>query len=732
MKRDIEFLKVTHLRGPNMWTYRPILEALIDIHDLEDYPSNKIPGFYERLSSWLPSLIEHRCSYEERGGFLRRVKEGTWPGHILEHVTLELQNLAGMQTSFGKARGTSKPGVYKVVIRARQEEVSRAALQAARDLVMAAIEDKPFDVPGTIARLRDMVDSLCLGPSTANIVDAATDRNIPSSRLTDGNLVQLGYGARQRRIWTAETDCTSAIAETISRDKDLTKTLLESCGVPVPEGREVDSPEDAWDAAQDIGLPVVVKPIDGNHGRGVATNLRTREEIETAYRMADEEGSGVIVERFVEGSEHRLLIVGGKMAAATRGETAYVTGDGKSTITELIESQLNSDPRRGEEEDYPLTPIKLEREPVAMLELQRQGFNPDSVPPAGLEVLVIRHGNMAFDCTDQVHPEVAAMGSLAARIVGLDVAGIDLVCQDISKPLAEQRGAIVEVNAGPSLLMHLKPAEGKPRPVGKAIVDHLFASGEDGRIPVVGICGSKGKTAVARLAGHLINLTGQMTGVACSDGLFYDRRQVQKSDAANWTAGHRILLNRAAEVAVIENGTRGILTEGISYDRCQVGVVTNLDPAETHPDLWIENPEHLYNVMRTQIDVVLSTGVAVLNAADPKVAEMAELCDGEVIFFASDADNEVVLRHRAQGKRVVTFHDGNIVLAAGNEDAQLLATRNIPYLAAGQEPWRLDNLMAAVAAAWALGIGAELICAGIKTFAPDPAGPAAGKKRQKN
>jgi cyanophycin synthetase len=736
MTRDIEFLKITHLRGPNMWTYRPVLEALIDIHDLEDCPSNKIPGFYERLSSWLPSLIEHRCSYEERGGFLRRLKEGTWPGHILEHVTLELQNLAGMPGGFGKAREVSKRGVYKVVVRAWHEEVTRAALLAARELVLAAMEDRPYDVQATIADLRDKVDSYCLGPSTANIVDAADDRNIPAIRLTEGNLVQLGYGKRQRRIWTAETDQTSAIAESISRDKDLTKTLLSSCGVPVPEGQEVNSPEEAWEAAQDIGLPVVVKPSDGNHGRGVFIELTTREEIEAAYKVAVEEGSSVLVERCIPGAEHRLLVVGGKMVAANRGDMVWVTGDGKSTIRELIATQVNSDPRRGETEEHPLNTIRIDS--AATLEIKRQGFvDGDSVPPAGQEVLIQRNGNHAFDVTDLVHPDTAATAALAARIVGLDIAGIDLVAPDISKPLAEQGGAIVEVNAGPSLLMHIKPAEGKSRPVGRAIVDNLFPAGEEGRIPVVGICGSKGKTAVARLVGHLLNLTGQMTGVACSDGLFYDRRQVQKGDAANWTAGHRVLLNRAAEVAVIENGARSILTDGLAYDRCQVGVVTNLDPAEAHPDLWIETPEQIYNVMRSQVDVVLPYGTAVINAADPKVVEMAGLCDGGVIFFAPDGDNEVIGRHRAQGKRVVTVQNGEIVLAAGNDETRLRPVKDIPYLAAGQEPWRLANLLAAVGAAWALEMSPELIGAGLKTFAPDAAGQketdrAAGKKRKKN
>src|SRR5512135_2313606 len=298
----MEFLKILPLRGPNIWTYRPVMEVWLDIGILEDSPSNTIPGFYERLTAWLPTLIEHRCGIGERGGFLQRLREGTWPGHILEHVTLELQNLAGMQSGFGKARETGVRGVYKVVVRSRQEDVTRAALHEARDLILAAIHDQPYDVKAAVARLHDMVDRLCLGPSTASIVDAATDRNIPSIRLTEGNLVQLGYGARQRRIWTAESDQTSAIAEGISRDKDLSKSLLSACGVPVPEGRVVDSPADAWQAAESIGVPVVVKPIDANHGRGVSIDLSTQREIEEAFHLAEAEGSEVMVERFIRGN----------------------------------------------------------------------------------------------------------------------------------------------------------------------------------------------------------------------------------------------------------------------------------------------------------------------------------------------------------------------------------------------------------------------------------------------
>ena len=650
----MEFLKILPLRGPNIWTYRPVIEVWLDIGILEDSPSNTLPGFYERLTAWMPTLAEHRCGVGEPGGFLERLREGTWAGHILEHVTLELQNLAGMQTGFGKARSTGVRGVYKVVVRSRHEQVTIAALRAGRELLLAAINDKPFDVAATIDHLHKMVDSMCLGPSTACIVDAATARGIPSIRLTEGNLVQLGYGIRQHRIWTAETDQTSAIAEGISRDKDLTKSLLGACGVPVPEGRIVESPADAWEAAEEIGVPVVVKPSDANHGRGVSTELMTREEIEAAYHLADAEGSEVIVERFIRGNEHRLLVVGGKLAAAARGESLWVLGDGHATIRQLIDTQINTDPRRGSTENFPLNVLLLDKDAAVRLELERQGYSADSIPVQDKRVLIQRNGNVAFDVTDGVHPDVIATVALAARIVGLDIAGVDLVAQNISRPLAEQGGAIVEINAGPGLLMHLKPAEGKPRPVGKAIVDNLFEAGDSGRIPVVGISGTDGKSLAARIVAKLLHLRGDYVGLACADGLYFAQRLIDKRDCANWAAAQKVLLNRSVSAAVIENSCDTILGEGLGYDRCQVGIITNIDAPRHFGMFYMETVEQVCNVLRTQVDVVLDSGVAVLNADDLLVAQMAKHCDGEVMYFSQYAESELITAHLQQGGRAVS------------------------------------------------------------------------------
>src|SRR5574343_724423 len=465
-KEDIRLLRINYLRGPNMWTYRPVLEVWLDLGELEDHPSHLLPGFNDRLTAALPALIEHHCGVGERGGFLQRLEEGTWCGNILEHCVIGLLNLAGMPTGFGQTRSTSQRGVYRMVFRARDEQVARAALAEGHALIMASINDVAFDVPAAVARVRDKLDDCYLGPSTAAIVAAATDRRIPHIRLNDGNLVQLGHGARQRRIWTAETDMTSAIAESIAGDKDLTKTLLKSCGVPVPEGVAVASADEAWEAAQDMDGPVVIKPAERNHGRGVTLDLTEEADIRAAFELADKHGSEVLVERYIRGNEHRLLVVGGRVVAAARGESAWITGDGHSTVVQLIDSQINSDPRRGTTEAHPLNRLDISEDEVVLLDLQRQGLAADAVVPAGKRVLVQRNGNVAIDCTDELHPDVAFQVGLAVRAVGLDIAGVDLVCEDISQPLEAQGGAIVEVNAGPGRGVRDRRPLGGTRPVG--------------------------------------------------------------------------------------------------------------------------------------------------------------------------------------------------------------------------------------------------------------------------
>ena len=723
---DIRLLRTTYLRGPNVWTYRPVLEVWLDLGRLEDFPSNTIEGFTERLTGLLPALIEHHCGVGERGGFIQRLTEGTWAGHVMEHVVIELLNLAGMPTGFGQTRSTSQHGVYRMVFRARDEQVARAALAEGHRLLMAAINNDPFtaiDVQRAVDAVKAKVEDCYLGPSTAAIVGAATDRGIPHMRLNSGNLVQLGYGARQQRIWTAETDHTSAIAESIASDKELTKSLLASCGVPVPEGQVVESADEAWEAAESIGLPVAVKPSDANHGRGVSLELTTRDEVMRAFAVAEPEGSDVMVERFVRGYEHRLLVVGGQVVAAARGEVITVTGDGQSTVAALIDKQLNSDPRRGAEEEFPLDLIDLPTDAKLQLELQRQKLDGASVPEAGRVVTIQRNGNLGVDCTDQVHPEVAHAAVLAARIVGLDIAGIDMVAQDIGRPLAAQGGAIVEVNAGPGLLMHLKPAVGSPRPVGRAICDHLFpgdeADGTVGRIPVIGVAGSQGTSVLARLVAWLVGLGGHHTGLACRDGLFLERRRVDARDSAHWEAAHRLLVNRAVQAVVIENGAETILRDGLAYDRCEVGIVTDLDGAEALAEFDIRESDQMVKVLRTQVDVVLPEGTAVLNAADPRVAGLAPLCDGAVILYAVDPQTPALQAHQATGGKAVLVRQDRVVLANGSSESFLPGLGRLTVWRASHAGVTLDALLAAIAAGWALGIPLNLIGAGVEAFEAD-------------
>ena len=738
---ELKLLRINYLRGPNIWTYRPALEVWLDLGALENFPSNLLPGFNDRLLALLPALFEHHCGVGERGGFLQRLREGTWAGHVLEHVVIELLNLAGMPTGFGQTRSTSQRGVYRMVFRARDEQVARTALAEGHRLLMAAINDEPFnaaDVQAAVQRVRTQIDDCFLGPSTAAIVAAATDRSIPHIRLNDGNLVQLGYGASQRRIWTAETDLTSAIGEGIAHDKDLTKSLLACCGVPVPEGEIVGSAEAAWEAAQSIGLPVVVKPSDGNHGRGVSLDLNTQEEVQAAFRLAEPEGSEVIVERHVRGHEHRLLVVGGRVVAAARGDVATVTGDGVSSVSQLVDAQLNTDTRRGTGEDFPLGRINTANDGAIVLELQRQGLNPDAVPKAGRQVLVQRNGNVAIDCTDDVHPEVDHLVSLAARVVGLDIAGIDVVAEDISRPLGEQSGAIVEVNAGPGLLMHLKPAQGAPRPVGRAICDHLFVrptdpleqrgqggpgySGSDGRIPIVGIAGTDGTQHIARLVAWLLHLSGRYTGLACRDGLDLDQRCVETIDSTTWEAGQRLLINRAVQAAVLENGADTILRTGLAYDRCQVGVVTDLGGAAGLGEFDIFDGSDMFKVIRSQVDAVLPGGAAVLNAATTGTVDMKPLCDGEVIFYSTDPLAAALVAHCSGGGRAVLMRQNQIVLATGDTERFLPGLDKLSawFKRHARSSISESSLLAAVAAAWALDIPLNLIGAGIEAFESGP------------
>jgi len=713
---DLDIREIHLLRGPNIWANYPVLEAWVDLGSLKDASSEEIPGFNERLKSWLPGMIEHRCSVGERGGFFQRLDRGTYPAHILEHVTLELQTMAGHELGFGKARETCVEGLYKVIVRYLDEVVVQECLRSARELLLAAYSGGTFDVAAEVIRLQDVVDRNALGPSTKAIVDAAKERGIPWRRLQEGrSLIQLGQGVKQRRIWTAETDRTGAIAEYIAQNKELTRTFLKQAGVPVPEGRIVNDPDDAWDAAEDVGLPVVVKPTDANHGRGVFIDLNTREQVVEAFPQSLKEGTGVMVERFIPGVDHRLLVVGSDMVAASRGDPAIVVGDGESTVVQLIESQLNSDPRRGELETCPWDKIDTVKwDPVILTDLQNQGYQPDSVPHDGERVLVARFANWAIDITDEVHPSVREHVVTAAKVAGLDICGVDVVCADISKPLETQGGAIVEINASPGLLMHLKPAVGKVRPVGEAIINMLFPDG-NGRIPVIGITGTHGKTTTTRLLAHLLKAAGKFLGVCHSDGLQFGERHAESKQGDRLFGSQGVLLHPWTEVAICETSAESIILEGMGYDHCQIGVVLNV--GTDHLGLgYMETLEQMTKVKRCVVDVVLPGGTAVLNATDAHVAGMAEFSKGSVLFFSHDAENAVLTEHRKQGRNGVYVKHKAIYLAEGAAERCLIKLGDIGMPHTGHFAFQIDNILAAIGAAWAHGLGDEAMADGLRSF----------------
>ena len=611
-----------------------------------------------------------------------------------------------------------KEGVYKVAISYREEKLGLACLDKAFELLMAAVHDRPFDVDAEVEKLKEYAYDVCLGPSTKAIVDAAKARNIPWRRLNEGSLVQLGYGHLQRRICTAEADTTSAIAESIAQDKDLTRMLLKTIGVPTPEGQPVESAEEAWEVAQDIGLPVVIKPQYGNHGRGVATNLQSREQVEAAYRAAREEGSSIVCERHAPGDDYRILVIGGRMIAAARREPAHVIGDGQSTVQKLIDV-VNEDPRRSDGHSTVLSKIKIDA--VALGVLMEQGLTPDTIPPLGKKVLIRRNANLstggtAADVTDIVHPDVARQCVEAARVIGLDIAGVDVVAQDITQPLQGQRGVIVEINAGPGLRMHIEPSSGQGRPVGEAIIDMMFPEGNNGRVPIVSVTGVNGKTTTTRLVAHIVGCTGKKVGMTCTDGIYIHGRRIDSGDCSGPQSARSVLMNPAVDAAVLETARGGILREGLGFDFCDVGIVTNIGEGDHLGLSDIETLEQLAKVKRCVIEAVSKTGYGVLKANDPYTAEMAERCKGGVIFFAIDGNDPVLSEHRSKGGRAAFVRDNAIILAEGNTDFPLLSLERIPLTHNGRITFQVENVLAAAAACWGLGMPCEQIRLGLESF----------------
>ena len=713
----MEVSRIRALRGPNLWSRHTAIEAIITCSESER-TIGTIPGFEARLRERFPeiALLQPTVS-----------NDVVSMAHALEYAALGLQAQAGCPVTFSRTAQTVETGVYQVVVEYSEEEVGRLAFELAQQLCLAAVDDTPFDVAAALARLRELDEDVRLGPSTGSIVYAALARKIPYRRLTQGSMVQFGWGSKQRRIQAAETDRTSAVAEAIAQDKELTKKLLQAAGVPVPIGRPVEDAKDAWKAACEIGIEsgvaVVIKPQDGNQGKGVAVNLTTREQVEAAYEVAHKISDEVLVERYLPGQDYRLLVIGDKLIAAARREPPLVIGDGTHTVRQLVD-QVNSDPRRGVGHATSLTKIRFDD--IALARLAVDELTADSIPPKGMRVILRNNANLstggtATDVTDDVHPDFAARAVAAAQMVGLDIAGVDIVCNNVLRPLEEQGGGIVELNAAPGLRMHLQPSYGKGRAVGEAIIANMFAPGDDARIPLVAVAGTNGKTTTVRLIASILSNHGLRVGMTSTDGVYVENRRIDTGDCSGPKSARNVLFHPDVDAAVLETARGGVLREGLGFDRCDVAVVTNIGKGDHLGLSYISTVEDLSVVKRVIVqNVKPETGVAVLNAADPMVARMADSCPGQVTFFACDRNHPVMAMHRARGKRII-YLDGDAIVAAEGSFSERIAVNDIPVTAGGAIHFQIENAMAAIGTGWALGLPWEVIRQGLSSFINDAA-----------
>jgi len=706
----MEVSRIRALRGPNLWSHHTAVEAIVRCTP-EELSINALPDFETRLRALFPEIGPLQATGHDDAIPLARV---------FELATLALQAQAGCPVTFSRSTQTLEHGIFQVVVEYSEEDVGRLAIELAEQLCKAALENTSFDLPSALNQLRDLDEDLRLGPSTGSIVYAAVARNIPYRRLTSGSLVTFGWGSKQRKIQAAEMDGTSAIAEAIAQDKELTKKLLDAAGVPVPLGRTAVDIEDAWNVALEIGLPVVVKPKDGNQGKGVTVNVTTREQLEAGYLAAKEFRDDILVERYLPGNDFRLLVVGNKLVAAARRDPPQVVGDGTHSVRELVE-QVNKDPRRGSGHATSLTKIRFDD--IALASLAKQGYTADTVPNKGTRVVLRNNANLstggsATDVTDDVHPEVAARAVAAAQMIGLDICGVDVVCDSVLKPIEEQNGGVVEVNAAPGLRMHLSPSFGKGRAVGEAIVSAMFADGEDGRIPIIAVTGTNGKTTTVRLIAHLLTASGLRTGMTNTDGVYVEGRQIDSGDCSGPRSARNVLSHPDVDAAVFETARGGVLREGLAYDRCKVAVVTNIGTGDHLGLNYITTVEDLAVLKRVIVQNVADNGVAVLNAADPIVAGMASNCTGAVTFFASDSQLAVMAAHRVKGHRVVYIENNELVAVEGKL-IQRIPLSEIPITRNGTIGFQVENVMASVAAAWATSISWDAIRTGLKTFMND-------------
>jgi cyanophycin synthetase len=719
----MRILKIQTLRGPNYWSIRrhKLIVMRLDLENLAETPSNQIPGFYEGLVEALPSLEGHYCSPGCRGGFLMRVKEGTMMGHIVEHVALELQELAGMHVGFGRTRETATPGIFQVVIEYLNEEAGRYSARAAVRLCQSIVDRGRYpkaELEQDILDLQDLWRESSLGPSTEAIIKEAEKRGIPWTQLSARFLIQLGYGVNQKRIQATMTGNTGILGVELACDKEATKRILSASGAPVPKGTVINFFDDLEEAIEYVGgYPIVIKPSDGNHGRGITIDIRDWDEAEAAYESARLISRSIIVERYYPGRDHRVLVVDGKVVAVAERVPAHVVGDGRSTIAQLIE-ETNQDPNRGEGHDNILTKIELDRSSYQLLE--RQGLTLKSVPPKGTICYLratanLSTGGSAIDRTDEIHPENVWLAQRVVKIIGLDVAGLDIVTTDISRPLREVDGVIVEVNAAPGFRMHVAPSQGIPRNVAGAVIDMLFPHEQSSRIPILSITGTNGKTTTTRLLAHIYKQTGKVIGYTTTDGTYIGEYLVESGDNTGPQSAHVILEDPTVEVAVLETARGGILRSGVGFDMANVGVVLNV--AADHLGIGdIDTIEQLANLKSVVAEAVFPDGYAVLNADDHRVAAMAQKTKANVAYFTMNPDAELVRQHVQQGGVAAVYENGYLSIVKGDWTHRIERAENIPLTMGGRAGFMIANALAASLAAFVQDVTIEQIRAGLKTF----------------
>jgi cyanophycin synthetase len=724
----MKVLETRVYRGPNLYGYRPIIRLTVDLEELEDYPSDAIPGFVDKLVHFIPSLQDHTCSYGVKGGFVRRLREGTWMGHILEHCSLELQCLAGTPVTYGKCRSTGDRGVYHVIYSYDEERVGLKASEIARKLLLSLLPaelpsayTEPFDFHAERDALARLAERIALGPSTRSLVEEAKKRGIPALRLNDQSLVQFGYGRHQKRIQATVTSETRHIAVEIAQDKELTNRLLHDAGLPVPKSVLVDEEDEAVSAAEDMGYPVVLKPYNLSHGRGVAIDLRDAAAVRDAFRKCAELTDTMLVERFLPGRDHRVLVIQNEVVAVAERVPGHVVGDGTSTIGQLVE-RTNQDPRRGVGHENLLTRIEIDYQAERLLALA--GRTLDSVLAAG-EVFYLRStgnlstGGTAVDRTDVIHPDNAEIAVRAAAVIGLDIAGIDLMAPDISKPVRETGGGIVEVNAAPGFRMHIAPTEGRPRNVAGPVLDMLFPPGSQARIPILAITGTNGKTTTSRLVAHILKMSGKRVGLTTTDGIYIDGQRFLKGDMTGPWSARVVLRDPTVDAAVMETARGGILREGLGFDRCDVGCVLNV--GNDHLGLrGVGTLEELAYVKRLVLEVVRKDGVSVMNADDPLVVAMATEAEGQHLYFTMNPKNELVREHIGNGGLAAVLEDGAngqmLTLYRGEQHLPLLWSHLIPATLEGKAMFNVANALAAAAVASAAGVSLDAIRQGLRTF----------------